>query len=281
VSEGINGIKVRGRVKSWIRTAAYHRMTVEGVDTLARSAVVFAPHPDDETLGCGGTIIKKTQAGARVSLVVMTDGRGSHRALMDEERIKEIRAQEALEAAERLGVDAQRVHQLGIRDRELADNFESALERVGGILAREEPEEVFVPYLHESPSDHVETRRVVLAAARSHLKSVTVCEYPVWFWFHWPWVRYPLYNRRDLPRVVAETALATSRTVRDFNSCVYIGDVLDEKRYALDAYASQMTRLVDDPSWARLQDVGEGEFLQCFFQDYEVFWNREIEGESR
>ena len=34
---------------------------------LEKSAVVFAPHPDDETLGCGGTIALKVRAGAEVN----------------------------------------------------------------------------------------------------------------------------------------------------------------------------------------------------------------------
>lgn len=83
----------------------------------------------------------------------------------------------------------------------------------------------------------------------------------------------------DLPRVVAENTAAAAHLLRDFNSCVYVGDVLEEKRHALDAYASQMTRLVDDPSWTRLEDVAGGEFLKCFFQEYEVFWERNAEGE--
>jgi LmbE family N-acetylglucosaminyl deacetylase len=40
--------------------------------------VVFSPHPDDETLGCGSTIIKKKRLGADVTIVFMTDGSKSH-----------------------------------------------------------------------------------------------------------------------------------------------------------------------------------------------------------
>ncbi len=45
---------------------------------LARSALVFSPHPDDECLGCGGTIIRKKQAGSTVKIVHLTDGSRSH-----------------------------------------------------------------------------------------------------------------------------------------------------------------------------------------------------------
>ncbi|MCI0468841.1 MAG: PIG-L family deacetylase, partial [Nitrospirae bacterium] len=40
----------------------------------AERALVLAPHPDDETLGCAGTIIKYKKSGALVNCLVMTDG---------------------------------------------------------------------------------------------------------------------------------------------------------------------------------------------------------------
>jgi LmbE family N-acetylglucosaminyl deacetylase len=278
VSGGFNGIGFRRRAQEWIRGVSQRRMTVRGADAMGRSAVVFAPHPDDETLGCGGTVLKKTGLGADVSLVVMTDGRGSHRGLMDEERIGEIRAREAEAAAARLGIPSEKVHQFGFPDKGLEANHGKAVKRAGEVLKSERPAEVYIPYLHDVTPDHVETRRVVLEATGSSLQDVIVCEYPVWFWHHWPWVRYPLDNRRDLPAVIAENALSVAHLIRDFNSCVHVGDVLTEKRHALEAHSSQMTRLVDDERWARLEDVAGGEFLNCFFQEYEVFWERRLEG---
>jgi len=72
---------------------------------LRRSALVFSPHPDDESLGCGGTIIKKRQAGATVKLVHMTDGAASHRHLMPPRELATRRKAEALSAARTLDVD--------------------------------------------------------------------------------------------------------------------------------------------------------------------------------
>src|SRR5262245_2441565 len=37
--------------------------------------LVLAPHPDDEVIGCGGTLYKHTRAGHAVTVVYMTDGR--------------------------------------------------------------------------------------------------------------------------------------------------------------------------------------------------------------
>jgi hypothetical protein len=113
------------------------------------------------------------------------------------------------------------------------------------------------------------------------LDGVDVYEYPVWFWFHWPWVACPLNNRRDLPGNLINNVKSVFRLLRYFRSGVYIGDVLEDKRVALDAYKSQMTRLVDDPGWAVLEDVADGEFLARFFARHELFWLRVAVGEGQ
>lgn len=49
--------------------------------------VVFAPHPDDEIFGCGGSILKWMDEGNDVHIVYVTDNRGRVRWGMRENLI--------------------------------------------------------------------------------------------------------------------------------------------------------------------------------------------------
>ena len=40
----------------------------------AKSVLVIAPHPDDELIGCGGTMMKYLQEGTTITLLIVTDG---------------------------------------------------------------------------------------------------------------------------------------------------------------------------------------------------------------
>jgi LmbE family N-acetylglucosaminyl deacetylase len=77
--------------------------------------LVIAPHPDDETLCCGGAIQRVLQAGGRVSIVWLTSGDGSplgslvieHSLLADPVKMRAYgrqRMAEARAATQRLGV---------------------------------------------------------------------------------------------------------------------------------------------------------------------------------
>lgn len=64
--------------------------------------LVFAPHPDDETLGCGGTLALLRQNGCAVKVIFVTDGGGAG-GLPD--GTVAIRRKEAAAALNVLGVD--------------------------------------------------------------------------------------------------------------------------------------------------------------------------------
>jgi LmbE family N-acetylglucosaminyl deacetylase len=66
--------------------------------------IVFAPHQDDETLGCGGVIRKLINLGNAVLVVFLTDGSTSHARYLPSNELINLRRGEALNACEVLGV---------------------------------------------------------------------------------------------------------------------------------------------------------------------------------
>jgi LmbE family N-acetylglucosaminyl deacetylase len=235
---------------------------------------VFSPHPDDATLGCGGTIIKKKRAEAQVRIVYMTDGRKSHAHLISEEKLKAIRANEALKACGTLGLEENDVVFLEYRDGELTENQSSAIRKVSRILNFHKPKEIFVPH-HKEPSlwakDHVATNRIVMSALRAYDGTPTVYEYPIWLWYHQPLNFTSMSNAKETLIGLKQSFISKLILLKDFCYSVYIGDVLQLKHAALNQYRSQMTRLLPDPRWTTLGDLLNGEFLECFFQQYEIF----------
>ena len=212
-------------------------------------------------------------AGADVRIVFMTDGCRSHAQLMAPEDLRLIRSREALAACRVLGLNEACVTFLGFGDGNLSAEVEVAIERVAEILQDFAPREVYIPYHLDGPSDHVATNLIVRHALHKCIYQITVNEYPIWFWHHWPWVGLPIQRRRNAGRIIRTTIAAGFgiRMVQEFRYGIRIGDVLDQKKEALAQYRSQTTRLLPDERWTTLEDVSDGDWLALFFQDYEVF----------
>ena len=86
----VGGRLLRSRARPWSSTGR-------------ERVVIIAPHPDDETIACSGTILRHIQAGDQVVVVIATDGRRSMAAATADE-VAAIRKNEAMEAARRLGI---------------------------------------------------------------------------------------------------------------------------------------------------------------------------------
>lgn len=121
----MNSAPLRGAGPTASTGAARYRFTHDD------SLLVFAAHPDDEVLGAGGLIHAAVQAGARVHVVLFTNGdgylagvdAGFHTLLSTPGRFVEygrLRQQETVAAARRLGVPAGHLVFLGYPDRGLA-----------------------------------------------------------------------------------------------------------------------------------------------------------------
>jgi LmbE family N-acetylglucosaminyl deacetylase len=256
---------VARRYRSWLRRGK--PLPIRAGQRIA----VFAPHPDDETLGCGGAIALGRRAGAKVSIIIMTDGRRSHRHLMPEPEIARMRSNEAYLAAETLGVERQDLVLLDYADGALAFHRPAALAAVRQLLLDRRPDLILLPTRLEEPEDHYSTFEIVMAAVRDTGCKADLFEYPVWFWMQWPFVPLALPSRSDLPRQLLATARSGWRLLREFNHCCILADTIETKRAALNQYASQMTRIVPTARWQTLGDVADGAFLDCLLQPMEVF----------
>jgi len=158
----------------------------EVLEISSRPAVVFAPHQDDETFGCGGMISLKRRLGIKVAVVFMTDGSGSLHSgtFATSERLVKIRHSEAVKAAGILGVDAKDLHFWNLPDTTL--NALEGLERqavvlrIQKILAAIPSAEIFVPHRRDIHPDHEATFDMVAEAIRNLPGRHIIFEYAVW-----------------------------------------------------------------------------------------------------
>ena len=118
--------------------------------------LVFAPHPDDETFGMGGSILQMVQNGSRVDVVMMTDGAAGG----DEE----VRKGELEKAMKILGVSDIRF--FGAPDQGLSQNS-STLYSIVRLVREYRPMNVFFPSPMEYHPDHRTTAWLVWNALQS------------------------------------------------------------------------------------------------------------------
>jgi len=114
------------------------------------SILVVGPHPDDQELGMGGSIIRLVQQGHRVHLVDMTDGEPTPAGS------SELRAKEAAAAAKTMGV--QRTL-LGLPNRQVVHSVENR-HKLAAMIRVHRPDWIFLPYPIDAHPDHVAVTRI-------------------------------------------------------------------------------------------------------------------------
>jgi LmbE family N-acetylglucosaminyl deacetylase len=240
--------------------------------------VVVAPHPDDEVLGCGELVRRKRAAGAPVRIVIVSDGSASHRRFIGAETLRMLRAQEALEAAARLGVGPEDVIRLDLPDGRLGEHVGEAAAALERIFQEYRPREVAFPHRWERTPDHVATWEATRRAVRG-LRGVTLLEYGIWIWRVWPIV--PLQGSRFLSqaRNLAGEAVPALHLARAFNVRLAV-ERPDLKRHALAAHRTQVERPAEWPDWPVLSDVDGGLWLEALLGSAEYYRQTEV-GEDR
>lgn len=138
-----------------------------------KKILVVAAHPDDEILGCGGTIAKYVKQGHKIKTIILTRGVSS-RFKNDSYKINKL--QKKLNNASKLANKAIGVKDLKFFD--LPDNQfdQTSLLSLVKIIEKEikifKPCTIFTHYINDLNIDHQYTSKAVITAARPHSKSL-------------------------------------------------------------------------------------------------------------
>ena len=186
--------------------------------------LVVAAHPDDEVLGCGGTIARHADAGDQVQVLIVAEGATSRQNQRDPIQARDELSALAL-ASQTAGLilGAAGVELLDLPDNRL-DSLDrlDLIKRIEVIIRRHQPQVVYVHHIGDVNVDH----------RRLHEAVVTACR---------PTPGHPV--RRLLSFEVAsstEWQPPGSASVFQPNWFVDISDQWQRKREALEAYASEM-----------------------------------------
>ncbi len=183
-----------------------------------KRVVVVAPHPDDETLGCGGTLLRHRAEGDEVHWLIVTAM--SEAAGFSAARIRQ-REDEVAEVARRYGFAG--VHPLNLEVTQLdAVPMATMVAKVGVVYSAVEPEVVYLPYRYDVHTDHAAVFDAAVACTK--------------------WFRYPFVRRVLVYETLSETDFNLNADVGGFRPNVFVDITphLDEKIEIMRLFASEM-----------------------------------------
>jgi LmbE family N-acetylglucosaminyl deacetylase len=194
-----------------------------------RPFIVIAPHPDDESLACGGVIAGACRQGLRGKVVIVSDGVGSHpnSKAYPPDRLRALREGEARRAGAELGLRPDDMLFLGLPDRFVpreGNEAERAIDAIVDCVREMGARSLFVSWRHDPHCDHEASYRITREVQR-RVGELRLFEYVVW-------------GHRLPPSTEVDPISGFRIRIDD--------KVLQEKRRAIAAYRSQTTDLIDD-----------------------------------
>jgi LmbE family N-acetylglucosaminyl deacetylase len=146
-------------------------------------ALILAPHPDDESLGCGGLIAAACARGEPPVVVVLTDGAASHpnSRAWPSQRLRALRERETRSAVAHLGLRADHVFFLRYPDTQAPSDgprLRMAAEVVAALARAHGCRSILAAWGCDPHCDHEAAHRIAALAARGD--GLAHRAYPVW-----------------------------------------------------------------------------------------------------
>jgi LmbE family N-acetylglucosaminyl deacetylase len=212
---------------------------------------ILAPHPDDESLGCGGLIAALCERGTPPTVMILTDGTGSHphSKLYPPPRLKTLRETETRVATAKLGLPPDHLIFLGYRDTAAPNEgpaLQEAATRLARLLQASASATLLAPWRHDPHCDH--EAAATLAVAASRLAPLRLLAYPVW------------------SLTLAPGTMLPDEPISGFR--IDIAPHLPAKRAAILAHGSQYAGVIGDDPGGFQMPAG---FIDLFLQPNEIF----------
>lgn len=184
---------------------------------MSRKIIVVAPHPDDETLGCGGTLLKHRELNDQIYWLIITN---MQKHAFSQQRI-ETRNNEIQEVAQHYGFAE--VFQLDFPTAELDTvPVSTIVSAIGEVFNQIIPDTVYLPYRGDVHSDH----KIVFDASIACTK----------------WFRYPFIKKVMVYETLSETDFGLNTDSNGFrpNIFVNIEDYLEKKIEIMKVFKSEL-----------------------------------------
>lgn len=217
--------------------------------------LVLAPHPDDESLGCGGLIALLREAGSSVSVIFVTSGSASHTSKTHPPNtLSKVRELEAIKACADLGVHLSNLHFLRAPDSKLDGLSKKVhaqiVRKISDIIEEGEYTAIALPWRRDPHPDHRVVNRLGEMALSKTDSNLTKFEFPIWLWKNGKKADWPL----------------------DGETVAYklnIDSVFEKKWLAIERHCTQLGKVIfDDPNGFELTE----ELLQPFKHSIEYFF---------
>jgi LmbE family N-acetylglucosaminyl deacetylase len=220
-----------------------------------RRVLVVAPHPDDESLGCGGLLALLARQKTDVSVVFVTDGGASHRysRKWPRARLASERRAEAATALTELGLAQAQKQFFNLQDADMpiSGSLEwlKAVRCMADLMEEFCPDLILAPWRRDPHCDHRASWQMLRQALRTSDHSI-IFEYAIWL--------EEFGSPADQPRPGEVESIT-----------IDISAVLDAKLRAIAAHQTQIGPLIDDdPEGFRLS----ADTIQRLTQPVERYW---------